>query len=131
MAESFESTLRSVAKGRCEYCLTPESASRLKHVVDHIIARQHGGATEFGNLAFCCGRCNQFKGPNIAGLDPLSRDLVRLFNPRRDRWADHFQYMGAVLVGLTPMGRATAMVLAINVPLRIAARQALLDTGAF
>jgi hypothetical protein len=48
--------------------------------IDHVIARQHGGATEFESLALACIHCNRFKGPNVAGVDPSSGDIVRLFN---------------------------------------------------
>jgi hypothetical protein len=107
----------------------PETASRFAHVLDHIIARQHGGKTDLNNLALCCGRCNQFKGPNIAGIDPMSGQIIRLFNPREDHWADHFEYQSAELIGRTPIGRATVTVLAINMPIRIAARRAIMDVG--
>jgi cation diffusion facilitator CzcD-associated flavoprotein CzcO len=98
-------------------------------VIDHVVAKQHGGADESGNLALCCGRCNQHKGPNIAGVDPETGAMMRLFHPRRDLWSEHFQYEGGVVVGLTEIGRATAAVLAINLPIRVASRTALIDTG--
>ncbi|WP_428938893.1 HNH endonuclease [Fontivita pretiosa] len=110
MPETAEQTIRRLAAGRCEYCRMPESGSRLRHVLDHIIARQHGGKTEVSNLALCCGRCNQFKGPNLAGIDPETGQISRLFHPRTDSWDEHFRYEGAALVGLTPIGRATVAV---------------------
>ena len=127
MTEALEDSIRTLAGNRCEYCRVPEIG--LRHILDHIIARQHGGRTELENLALCCGRCNQFKGPNIAGIDALTQQIVRLFHPRRERWAEHFRYDGALLVGVTPIGRATIAVLAINHPLRVSARQALIDAG--
>jgi hypothetical protein len=99
---------------RCEYCRIPHPHYRLPFQVDHIIARQHGGETILANLAMACFHCNRFKGPNIAGLDPASRELIRLFHPRTDLWTDHFQFDGAWLVGLTPIGRVTIHVLAMN-----------------
>ena len=99
---------------RCEYCRIPHPHYRLPFQVDHIIARQHGGETILANLAMACFHCNRFKGPNIAGLDPASRELIRLFNPRTDLWTDHFQFDGAWLLGLTPIGRVTIHVLAMN-----------------
>jgi 5-methylcytosine-specific restriction endonuclease McrA len=129
MPDRLEQSVRHSALGRCEYCRMPESASRLAHVLDHIIARQHGGKTEFNNLALCCGRCNQFKGPNIAGIDSGSGQMMRLFNPRLDNWTDHFHYQSATLIGLTPIGRATVAVLAINIPIRVAARRAIMELG--
>lgn len=129
MPESIGDTLRALAYGRCEYCRMPESESRFKHVLDHIIARQHGGTSDLSNLALCCGQCNSFKGPNIAGIDPATGEISRLFHPRNDRWAENFRYENGVLVGLTAVGRATVNVLAINLPIRIAARKSLADIG--
>lgn len=90
MAGRLEDEVRRLAANRCEYCRVPDAVVKLRHVLDHVIARQHGGQTILENLALCCGRCNQSKGPNIAGLDPLTGNLTQLYNPRRDRWADHF-----------------------------------------
>jgi 5-methylcytosine-specific restriction endonuclease McrA len=129
MAESLEQIIRRLAFNRCEYCHFPESATRLTLVLDHVIARQHQGKTELGNLALCCGRCNQSKGPNIAGIDSHTGSITPLYHPRRDLWSDHFRYDGAILIGQSASARATIAVLAINAPIRIATRQALLDAG--
>lgn len=131
MNEALERRVRERAGARCEYCGLPESISRAAHAIDHIIARQHRGPTTLDNLALACIRCNLNKGPNIASLDPMDGGFTRLYHPRRDRWSDHFAVQGALLVGLTPIGRATVSVLAMNEPLRFAARQALIDEGAF
>src|SRR5436190_20485049 len=96
---SLEQTVRELASDRCEYCQVPQIASRFGFVLDHIIARQHGGATEVANPALCCGRCNQYKGPNISSIDPVLKHMVRLFHPRQDNWSEHFRYEGPVLVG--------------------------------
>jgi hypothetical protein len=50
--------------------------------VDHSIARKHGGRASENNLALACFYCNSFKGPNIAGLDPDTGEVVRLFHRR-------------------------------------------------
>jgi hypothetical protein len=55
--------------------------------------------------------------------------LVRLFNPRIDAWPDHFMWEGAVLMGLTPIGRATIEVLQINSVERVEHRRLLLVAG--
>jgi hypothetical protein len=55
--------------------------------------------------------------------------MTRLFNPRHDSWSAHFTWRSAALVGLTPIGRATVAVLAINTPRRVAARAALFAEG--
>ena len=84
--------------------------------LDHVIARQHGGKTDLSNLALACMHCNRHKGPNIAGTDPVTGDIVRLFDPRRDDWHDHFAWQGTELTGKTAIGRTTISVLAINDP---------------
>ncbi len=98
-------------------------------MIDHVIARQHRGSDHPSNLALACVRCNLAKGPNIASLDPTNGVLTRLFHPRSDLWADHFRVDGPTLVGRSPEGRTTAELLAVNQPLRIRARQAMVAAG--
>lgn len=129
MERKLEEQVRGRANGTCEYCKFPESASTLPHVIDHIIARQHGGATHSDNLALCCGRCNLHKGPNIAGIDPLTGRLTPLFNPRQELWQEHFRYDGPRLVGLTSKGRTRIVVLGLNQPHRMELRLALVSSG--
>ena len=131
MAESLDQIVRELAGHRCEYCLMPEGNRRISFVLDHVIARQHGGLTVLANLALCCPRSNQSKGPNIAGIDPESGRLTRLFHPREDLWRTHFRYQTTTLIGLTDVGRATITVLAINLPLRIEARLSMYEAGLF
>ena len=78
------------------------------------MARQHGGDSEPENLALACHYCNQHKGPNLAGVDPETRAVVRLFHPRRDAWNEHFRRENVRIVGLTAVGRATAQLLGFN-----------------
>jgi hypothetical protein len=78
-----------------------------------------------------CFYCNSLKGPNIAGVDPRSGQIVRLYHPRRDIWGRHFRWEGPLLVGRTASGRATIAVLAINNPDAVAFRQALIEEGVF
>jgi hypothetical protein len=131
MKASLEDKVRRRAGDRCEYCLMPQSALRFTHPVDHIIARQHGGKDTESNLALACIRCNLYKGPNLAGIDPASKEMVRLFHPRRDRWEDHFRWRGPRLIGKTDIGRATIRVLAMNGEGWIAVRRALIAEGVF
>jgi hypothetical protein len=119
------------AESRCEYCHLPASVYPLPFHIDHIIARQHGGATIIDNLALACLHCNRHKGPNIAGHDAATGDLVRLFHPRQDRWSDHFAWSGAELIGRTPIGRITIHVLAVNDPDFVAVRQVLIEEQTF
>jgi hypothetical protein len=94
----------------------PSQFDLMPFQLDHIIAQQHGGQTTLENLAWSCLRCNKHKGPNIAGIDPVSKYLVALFHPRRQQWKRHFQWNGPLLTGLTRSGRTTINVLAVNAP---------------
>lgn len=129
MEAGLEQLVWQHAEHRCEYCHIPAAISLLPFQIDHIIAVKHGGLTVAANRALSCERCNSHKGPNIAGY--LEGQRVPLFNPRQDRWADHFEWNGAVLVGKTPVGTVTIDVLAINLPYRIALRAALIEEGIF
>ena len=77
----------------------PQEYAEPSHEVDHIIAEKHAGKTELENLALACFHCNNHKGPNIAGLDPDTRALTRIFDPRHDSWKEHFTWDGVYLVG--------------------------------
>jgi hypothetical protein len=119
------------AEARCEYCRMPQACDELTLQVDHIVARQHGGPTNPGNLGLACYACNHHKGPNLTGIDPATGRIERLFHPRRHRWGRHFRWDGPLLVGRTAIGRTTVAVLAINLPYRVALRRRLIAEGAF
>ena len=117
------------AANRCEYCRLPQAHHDQRFSVDHIVPRKHGGDDTEANLALCCMRCNLHKGTNLSGIDPLDRSIVALFSPRQHSWHDHFRWVGAVIAGATPAGRATVDVLGMNAPERVRLRQALLLEG--
>jgi 5-methylcytosine-specific restriction endonuclease McrA len=131
MTEDLKRQVRRRARYRCEYCQLPQSAWPVRHQVEHIIAEQHEGDDEPSNLALACAHCNLHKGPNLSGLDPVTRELTRLYDPRRDRWREHFAWQEAVLIGLTAVGRTTIQVLAMNDPVVVAIREALIVEGRF
>ena len=119
------------AAGCCEYCRFPEAAGELPFHCDHVIAEKHSGQTDSVNLAWACFSCNLRKGSNIAGLDPVSGQLTRLFHPRTDVWTEHFEWQGIWLRGRTPVGRATIAVLDMNHEDALAVRAALVQEGGF
>jgi hypothetical protein len=132
MTPSLIRAVRSRAKQACEYCRMPQVCyPTVPFPIDHIIARQHNGETVLANLALSCLHCNSHKGPNIAGLDPRTRRLTRLFHPRRQNWDRHFRWDGSLLVGRTPVGRVTVAVLDLNHPDLFAVRVALIEEGRF
>jgi hypothetical protein len=133
MDEQLAVAVRQRAGRACEYCRLPDAYHPGPFEVEHIIAQQHGGPSALGNLAYACLHCNRHKGSNLAGIDRLTSRtrLVRLFNPRRHKWRRHFRWDGPYLVGRTPIGRVTVVVLAMNDPVRVALREELIEEGVF
>ena len=130
MDASLARDVRERAGHVCEYCRMPESGyPTVPFPIDHIIARQHGGSTTLDNLALSCLHDNTHKGPNIAGIDTATRKLVKLFHPRRHKWAFHFHWNGPLLEGRTSIGRVTIDVLAMNLEHRVELRALLLALG--
>jgi HNH endonuclease len=126
MAANRAQLVREPAAGRCEYSRLPQKATSVPFVTDHIISRKHGGRTVASNLAIACLYCNSFKCSDISGLDPQTRKLTRLFNPRRHKWSHHFRYEGPVLIG-----RTTIRVLQINCDEAVTLRESLIPEGLF
>lgn len=129
-----ESIRHAVAKRsgfRCEYCLRPESDSFLRFHSDHIIGRKHGGKTVLENLAYTCPVCNNYKGTDLATLLENEEVLVRLFNPRKQNWVEHFEVNNGEIVPLTPVGAATVKILKLNEVSRILERLDLIEAGLY
>jgi hypothetical protein len=103
----------------------------LRFQQDHIISQKHGGQTALANLAWSCADCNAHKGPDLAGIDPETGKLERLFKPRVDVWEEHFRWDGAELVGKTAVGRVTVKVLQVNLEERVAVRRELMAARLF
>ena len=131
MERALEKLVWRRAGRRCEYRQVAQEHDLLPFEIDHVIAKKHRGPTRANNLCLACFACNNHKGPNVAGVDPKTKKIVPLFNPRRHKWQRHFRWEGPVLVGLTPAGRATVVVLEINLDYRVAFRQGLIDEGVF
>jgi hypothetical protein len=85
-------------------------------VIDHIIPIAEGGKTNLENLAFSCGGCNGHKYTKIQAIDPVSKEVVALYNPRQQTWRDNFVWSDDFLqmVGLTAIARATINALQLN-----------------
>src|SRR5450759_1209656 len=89
----MDSSLREVVRRRagnaCEYCRMPQEATPIiPFHVEHIVSIQHGGTDDPSGLALACDRCNAYKGPNLTSIDPDTRTVAALFNPRGDPWSD-------------------------------------------
>lgn len=129
MVSELLNHVRLRADGRCEYCRLPQKATSVPFEIDHILSRKHGGPTVASNLALSCWYCNSFKGSDIAGLDPKTGKLTRLFNPRRHRWDWHFRWDGPLLIGRTAIGRTTVRLLQMNCEEAVTLRESLFEEG--
>jgi hypothetical protein len=136
-AEYVSTELRRLVKSRadslCEYCLLHADDTFFGCEVDHIVSIKHGGSTREENLAYACLFCNRNKGSDIASIVPGTDERVRFFNPRVDRWPDHFRLDadGVTIVPLTPIGEATSRILGFNSSERLLEREALLQAGRY
>ena len=130
MNAELEAAVRDRARNTCEYCLIPQIAEITDHQIDHVIARKHAGETTLANLALSCFHCNVHKQTDLTGVDPDTRAITPLFNPRTDRWADHFRLMSeGQIVATTAVGRVTLYVLKMNEPESVTLRGLLIRGG--
>lgn len=112
MDQATRRFVRARAGDRCEYCRARHADEPFApYQIEHVISKQHDGTDDEWNLALACRFCNVYKGPNIAGLDPFDDALTPLFNPRTQRWDDHFARRGPLIMGQTATGRTTVRVL--------------------
>lgn len=124
--------IRRLAGNCCEFCRIAEGDRLTKFQIDHIIPIKHGGEDIDDNLCLACLECNSYKGPNVAALDPLTRNATKLFDPRQQQWGKHFEVnVDGTLSGLTPEGRTTIFVLRINDDERVKQRLGQLELGEY
>ncbi|WP_349262577.1 HNH endonuclease signature motif containing protein [Allocoleopsis sp.] len=104
------------ARFLCEYCHSSEQVSSDRFTIDHLVPQSLGGTDEPDNLALACTRCNQRRYNFTTGIDPVTQQEIPLFNPRNQKWADHFIWTadGLKILGITPTGRATCYRLDLN-----------------
>ncbi len=98
---AVERSVRTAARNRCGYCLSPQHLVMARLEIEHIIP-----------LAIC----NRHKSDKTTWTDPESGATVSLFNPRTLAWTDHFCWCedGLRIIGQTPVGRATVQALHLS-----------------
>ena len=123
MDAATKQLVRQRAGNRCEYCLLPEKFFGLRFHIEHIVPVKDGGTDETANLALACASCNLAKSTKTSGIDPTTKLSAQLFNPRSERWEDHFRWRDQrTIEGVTTVGRVTVGVLQMNSEIRIEAR---------
>jgi hypothetical protein len=132
ISDSLRRQVRERAKGRCEYCQTPEWLIGIRHEIDHVIPKASEGSNTADNLCLACAACNGYKHAKTVGDDEITGEQVSLFHPRRQHWHDHFAWSedGTEIIGKTPCGRVTVSTLRLNHPLVVTARSIWVGFGA-
>lgn len=125
ISRQLDGKIRQASKNRCGYCLTPQSLTSYKLEIEHIYPLAKGGTTEKENLCLACRHCNLHKSSKIFGFDAVSARRVRLFDPNRQNWSEHFVWdrEKISIIGKTPCGRATIYALKMNDDLQTNARK--------
>lgn len=123
--------IEKTARFRCGYCLTSQHIIGPLLEIDHIIPVKLGGKSIEENLYLACPTCNSHKADKVEAIDPTSKRIVRLFNPVKEEWRDHFEWSqnGTIIQGKTPKGRATITTLMMNNPDIVRARKLWIEAG--
>ena len=123
--------VRERANGLCEYCKAPIHLSTAAFHCDHVLPRKAAGKTDLSNLAWACPWCNTPKHTKTHAQDPQTGQQAPLFNPRRQKWQQHFVWSDDLLsiVGRTQTGRATVEALNMNRPEHVNRRKILRIAG--
>ncbi len=120
----------ALANDCCEYCRYPAAFAHFTFHIDHIVPEKHGGPTEMFNLALSCRACNLAKGDSVVAYSMEWDRVVRLFNPRRHPWQEHFSFLDSGRIKpLTDIGTATTLVLRMNHETRVKERFGLMQMG--
>ncbi len=116
ISKALRKSIAAEAGHRCGYCLTPQSFTAMPMHVEHIIPLSAGGASDESNLWLACPLCNGHKGAQTHGVDPVTGQNASIFNPRQQQWEEHFYWSedGVKIIGLTPTGRVTVLLLQLN-----------------
>ena len=116
ISNKIQELVRRRANFRCEYCHYPEFLSTSPLTIDHIYPQSLGGSDDMDNLALACRRCNERHYNFTVGIDPETQQEVALFNPRLQKWAEHFTWSADAtkIIGTTSTGRTTCNRLDLN-----------------
>jgi HNH endonuclease len=116
ISDESKQLIRERAKYLCEYCHSSELLSANRFTIDHLVPRSLGGSDDVDNLALACRRCNERRYNFVTGVDPETQAIVPIFNPRSQKWQEHFVWTdrGIVIRGVTSIGRATCIRLDLN-----------------
>jgi hypothetical protein len=116
ISDEVRDRVRKQAGDRCAYCRSLHKYVLGILEIDHLIPTAKGGTDDEDNLWLACRLCNSYKGTQTHGRDPVTGRRIWLFNPRHQKWSQHFTWSedGTQIIGKTICGRATVVVFQLN-----------------
>jgi 5-methylcytosine-specific restriction endonuclease McrA len=90
LSAEIQQQVRIRANFLCEFCHASKQWQYVQFTIDHLLPIAQGGTDSLDNLALACFHCNRRKTDQTNAIDPKTEQSVSLFNPRRDRWNEHF-----------------------------------------
>ena len=98
---------------------------------DHYIPISSGGTNEEDNFWLVCGNCNSTKSDKTEAFDPVTEATVPIFNPRTQKWNEHFEWSedGTEIIGKTAIGGGTVVTLKLNDERVVAVRREWVSAG--
>jgi len=131
--DSLYELVASDAHFQCGYCRCPQRVLPYRLEIEHLLPVSLGGTNDRDNLWLSCHRCNKLRSNYMEVTDPLTGEVVPIFNPRLDEWEKHFAWEhGALLiVGSTARGRGTAATLDLNDRYHLSARGVWIAAGMY
>jgi hypothetical protein len=67
----------------------------------------------------------------LGSISDRTGTLIRFFNPRTDRWKEHFYWNDSAIEALTEIGEVTVRLLEFNHPERVLFRNVLTKSGRY
>lgn len=133
ISKDLDAKIRRQAKNRCGYCLNPQELLPFKLEIEHLHPQALGGESVEENLWLACRECNAHKATKAKATDRLTGKTVKLFNPRKQNWGEHFEFGNdsTEIIGKTACGRATVEALQMNNIYQTTARLAWSETNKF
>jgi hypothetical protein len=104
----------------------------IRYHLEHVFPESLGGTRDVDNLALACPTCN-YKSNHLLGIDEDGVAGRPLFNPRKDRWHEHFEFDSATLrlKGKTAQGKGTINRFRMNQAVQIEAHRLWMELGLY
>lgn len=125
ISDDLKNKIRQTARNRCDYCLIPQEIVSMLLEIEHLHPIAEGGTDAEENLWLACRNCNGFKHAKTHAVDPQTNEEILLFNPRTQKWNEHFDFNEdkTEIIGKTSCGRAPVIALRLNYDQAVNARK--------